>query len=75
MGHHQSSMPGSLDGTPHGNRVEGQCARRVFFPEQTGINFIILLFPGLIKQAATQWAPPTAFQEELIGPLEPVIDH
>ena len=55
------------DGTPHGNRVEVNVRRRVFFPEQTGINHITV--SGFtLKQAATQWAPPTAFQEGLIGP-------
>ena len=55
------------DGTPHGNRVEVNVRRRVFFPEQTGVNHITV--SGFtLKQAATQWAPPTAFQEGLIGP-------
>ena len=42
------------DGTPHGNRVEVNVRRRVFFPEQTGVNHITV--SGFtLKQAATQW--------------------
>lgn len=38
-----------------------------FFPEKEGINYVTV--SGLILcQAATQWAPPTAFQPGLIGP-------
>ena len=38
-----------------------------FWPEKTGRNYITVR--GLtLKQAATQWAPPTALQEGLIGP-------
>lgn len=38
-----------------------------FFPRQTGINYITVR--GLtFCQAATQWAPPTAFQPGAVGP-------
>ncbi len=38
-----------------------------FWPEKTGRSYITVR--GLtLKQAATQWAPPTALQEGLIGP-------
>ena len=38
-----------------------------FFPQKEGINFITV--SGLTMcRAATQWAPPTAFQPGLIGP-------
>lgn len=38
-----------------------------FFPEQEGLNYITV--SGLtLCQAATQWAPPTAFQPGIIGP-------
>ncbi|MGN0571954.1 MAG: right-handed parallel beta-helix repeat-containing protein [Candidatus Fimenecus sp.] len=38
-----------------------------FFPQKEGINYITV--SGLtLRQAATQWAPPTAFQPGLIGP-------
>ena len=55
------------DGAPHGNLVEINVRPRVFFPEQTGMDYITV--SGFtLRQAATQWAPPTAFQEGLIGP-------
>lgn len=38
-----------------------------FWPRQTGINYITV--SGLtMRQVATQWAPPTAFQPGAIGP-------
>ncbi|MGN0534700.1 MAG: right-handed parallel beta-helix repeat-containing protein [Eubacterium sp.] len=38
-----------------------------FFPEKEGINYITV--SGItMRQAATQWAPPTAFQPGIIGP-------
>lgn len=38
-----------------------------FFPKKTGLNYITV--SGLtLCQAATQWAPPTAFQPAIIGP-------
>ncbi len=39
----------------------------VFYPVQPGVNFITVRGFHL-SQAATQWAPPTAYQEGLIGP-------
>ncbi|MGN1420976.1 MAG: right-handed parallel beta-helix repeat-containing protein [Eubacterium sp.] len=37
-----------------------------FFPEKEGINYITV--SGItMRQAATQWAPPTAFQSGIIG--------
>ena len=39
----------------------------VFYPKLSGVNFITV--KGFhLSQAATQWAPPTAYQEGLIGP-------
>lgn len=55
------------DGTPAENLVEINVRRRVFFPEQTHTNYITVS-GFVLKQAATQWAPPTAFQDGLIGP-------
>ncbi|MDI9498004.1 MAG: right-handed parallel beta-helix repeat-containing protein [Bacillota bacterium] len=55
------------EGDPNENCVEINVRRRVFFPEKTGINYITVQ-GFVLKQAATQWAPPTAFQEGLIGP-------
>ncbi|MBO6045536.1 MAG: DUF1565 domain-containing protein, partial [Bacteroidales bacterium] len=39
----------------------------VFYPKLSGVNFITVRGFHL-SQAATQWAPPTAYQEGLIGP-------
>ncbi len=55
------------DGDPNANCVEINVRNRVFFPAVTGINYITVQ-GFVLKQAATQWAPPTAFQEGLIGP-------
>lgn len=55
------------EGNPNENCVEINVRRRVFFPEKTGIDYITVS-GFVLKQAATQWAPPTAFQEGLIGP-------
>ena len=41
--------------------------RNCFYPESEGIGYITL--SGFrISQAATQWAPPTAYQEGMVGP-------
>ena len=55
------------EGDPRENCVEINVRQRVFFPEETGINYITVS-GFVLKQAATQWAPPTAFQDGLIGP-------
>ena len=39
----------------------------VFYPVQPGVNYITVRGFHL-SQAATQWAPPTAYQEGLVGP-------
>lgn len=47
--------------------VEINVRPHCFWPEKTGINYITV--KGLIlTQAATQWAPPTAEQQGLMGP-------
>lgn len=47
--------------------VEINVRPAVFFPERTGINYITVR--GFkMAHAATQWAPPTANQEGLVGP-------
>ena len=52
---------------PNAEVVEINVRRNCFYPEETGINYITL--SGFtVKQAATQWAPPTAYQEGMIGP-------
>jgi len=52
---------------PNVETVELNVRQFVFWPELTGRNFITVTGFNL-KQAATQWAPPTAFQGGLIGP-------
>lgn len=52
---------------PNKENVEINVRRNCFYPSETGKNFITL--SGFtVCQAATQWAPPTAYQEGMIGP-------
>ncbi|MCM1156575.1 MAG: right-handed parallel beta-helix repeat-containing protein [Roseburia sp.] len=52
---------------PNEENVEFSVRRNCFYPEKEGIGYITL--SGFtIRQAATQWAPPTAYQEGMIGP-------
>lgn len=52
---------------PNENNVEINVRRNCFWPQETGVNYITV--SGFtMKQAATTWAPPTAFQDGLIGP-------
>ena len=52
---------------PAGACVEISVRPFCFFPRQTGVGYLTVR--GLtICQAATQWAPPTAFQAGAIGP-------
>lgn len=52
---------------PNIENVEINVRRNCFYPDKTGVNYITL--SGFtIKQAATQWAPPTAYQEGMVGP-------
>lgn len=52
---------------PNKELVEINVRPAVFFPKLPGINYIAV--QGFkLSQAATNWAPPTAFQEGLIGP-------
>ncbi len=52
---------------PNQENVEINVRRNCFYPDRTGIGYITL--SGFtVKQAATQWAPPTAYQEGMIGP-------
>jgi len=55
------------DDDPTKGNVEINVRPHVFFPAKPGCGYITV--SGFtMKQAATQWAPPTAFQEGLIGP-------
>ncbi len=52
---------------PNEENVEISVRRNCFYPEKEGIGYITL--SGFkVSQAATQWAPPTAYQEGMIGP-------
>ena len=52
---------------PNEEDVEINARKYCFHPSKTGVNYIT--FSGFtVKQAATQWAPPTAYQEGMIGP-------
>lgn len=52
---------------PNHENVEINVRRNCFYPSQTGISYI-RLSGFIIKQAATTWAPPTAYQEGMVGP-------
>lgn len=52
---------------PNLENVEVNVRRNCFYPDKTGVNYITL--SGFtVKQAATTWAPPTAYQEGMVGP-------
>ncbi len=52
---------------PNEETTEINVRKACFHPEVTGLNYITV--SGFnIKQAATQWAPPTAFQAGMVGP-------
>jgi hypothetical protein len=52
---------------PNEENVEISVRKNCFYPKEEGIGYITL--SGFtVRQAATQWAPPTALQEGMIGP-------
>lgn len=52
---------------PNEENVEISVRQDCFLPEAEGINYITL--SGFkVSKAATQWAPPTAYQDGMIGP-------
>ena len=52
---------------PNKENVEISVRRNCFYPDKTGVNYIT--FSGFkVSKAATQWAPPTAYQEGMVGP-------
>jgi len=53
---------------PNKENVEISVRDSVFFPGKMGINYITVSGFGICK-AATNWAPPTAMQKGMIGPL------
>lgn len=55
-----------LDLDPNEHKMEASIRPYCFFPEEEGRNYITV--SGLVlEKAATQWAPPTAFQAGVIG--------
>jgi len=52
---------------PNEHAVEINVRRNCFYPTRTGVNYITVS-GFVIKQAATTWAPPTAYQEGMVGP-------
>ena len=52
---------------PNEENVEINVRRNVFYPSEEGIGYITVS-GFVIRQAATQWAPPTAYQDGMIGP-------
>ncbi|SDB02495.1 right-handed parallel beta-helix repeat-containing protein [Butyrivibrio sp. INlla16] len=52
---------------PNEENVEISVRRNCFMPLTDGINYITVSGFAM-RQAATQWAPPTAYQDGLIGP-------
>lgn len=52
---------------PNEENVEISVRRNCFYPEKEGVGYITLT-GFTVRQAATQWAPPTAYQEGMIGP-------
>lgn len=52
---------------PNTENVEINVRRNCFYPEKTGVGYITVS-GFVIRQAATTWAPPTAYQEGMIGP-------
>lgn len=52
---------------PNENCVEINVRRNCFLPSQNGVNYI-RVSGFVICQAATTWAPPTAYQDGMVGP-------
>lgn len=52
---------------PNKENVEINVRRNCFFPKKEHVDYITLS-GFVVKQAATQWAPPTAFQDGMVGP-------
>lgn len=52
---------------PNQEDVEITCRPHCFYPAQEHVNYITLT-GFVVTKAATQWAPPTALQDGMIGP-------
>ena len=55
------------DKDPNTENVEFTVRKSCFYPSKEGVGYITV-FGFNICKAATQWAPPTAYQEGMIGP-------
>ena len=56
-----------LDKDPSKENIEISVRRNCFYPSEEGKGHITLS-GFVVSQAATQWAPPTAYQEGMVGP-------
>ena len=56
---------GDIDPADH--TIEVSVRRNCFMPSAEGIGYITLS-GFVVRQAATQWAPPTAYQDGMVGP-------
>ena len=52
---------------PSKDNIEISVRRNGFYPSKEGVGYITLS-GFVVSQAATQWAPPTAYQEGMVGP-------
>lgn len=52
---------------PNEENVEINVRRNCFYPSKEGVGYIHLIGFS-VNKAATQWAPPTAYQEGMVGP-------
>ena len=52
---------------PSNENIEISVRRNGFYPAEEGVGYITLS-GFVVSQAATQWAPPTAYQEGMVGP-------
>ncbi|SEQ55977.1 Right handed beta helix region [Treponema bryantii] len=52
---------------PSKDNIEISVRRNGFYPSKEGVGYITLN-GFVVSQAATQWAPPTAYQEGMVGP-------
>ena len=52
---------------PNEEEVEISVRKHCFYPNEEGVGYITLS-GFVVREAATQWAPPTAYQEGMVGP-------
>ena len=60
-----AQFPGGID--PNESSVEIAVRPQVFYPDETGIDYLTVR-GFILENAATNWAPPSAEQPGLIGP-------